>query len=289
MNIRPGSLVLEVGSGNSPRHESSILTDRYVYDNHQRAGKFSIVINRPFVVADGYRLPFKNKAFDYVICSHVLEHLEYPEKFMKELERVAKAGYIEVPNIFGERLFGWDFHLWYCQLKDNTLLFSAKKEGEKYGGFFHKLIAHSLGFRYFFEKHESKFYIHYEWKKKISFRKVALSAVDVRKVDKELFSLLSTFGYGFFDIVSFWLQWMARRTVNKTKKITRTFVWNIKKKLFKERVILDLMTIMQCVVCQSYGFVYEKYSITCKSCSSRYKLVGVVPIMLTKKEQKKGY
>ena len=80
MNIRATDLVLEIGSGNNPNPRSDILCDRYIHDNNQRAGEFAAVIDRPLVVADGYRLPFKDKTFDYVICSHILEHMEGPAK-----------------------------------------------------------------------------------------------------------------------------------------------------------------------------------------------------------------
>ena len=43
-------------------------------------------------------MPFADKTFDYAICSHVLEHVERPDTVIAELTRVAKAGYIEVPD-----------------------------------------------------------------------------------------------------------------------------------------------------------------------------------------------
>lgn len=39
---------------------------------------------------DIYHLPYKDNAFDVVICSEVLEHLEDPAAALKELTRVAK-------------------------------------------------------------------------------------------------------------------------------------------------------------------------------------------------------
>lgn len=52
---------------------------------------------RHFVKSDIRELPFKDKEFDFVIASHVLEHLPDVEKAIVELNRVAKAGYIETP------------------------------------------------------------------------------------------------------------------------------------------------------------------------------------------------
>lgn len=46
-----------------------------------------------------YHIPFKDNSFDLVICNEVLEHLEYPEKGLSELQRVSnKNCIISVPH-----------------------------------------------------------------------------------------------------------------------------------------------------------------------------------------------
>jgi 2-polyprenyl-3-methyl-5-hydroxy-6-metoxy-1,4-benzoquinol methylase len=46
-----------------------------------------------------YELPYKDNSFDLVLCTEVLEHLENPEKGLKELVRVSKKYLIiSVPN-----------------------------------------------------------------------------------------------------------------------------------------------------------------------------------------------
>jgi 2-polyprenyl-3-methyl-5-hydroxy-6-metoxy-1,4-benzoquinol methylase len=46
-----------------------------------------------------YNLPYKDKSFDLVICTEVLEHLEEPEKAVKEMLRVSRKYLIAtVPN-----------------------------------------------------------------------------------------------------------------------------------------------------------------------------------------------
>src|ERR1035437_6082749 len=46
-----------------------------------------------------YELPYKDNLFDLVLCTEVLEHLEEPEKALKELVRVSKKYLvISVPN-----------------------------------------------------------------------------------------------------------------------------------------------------------------------------------------------
>ncbi len=46
-----------------------------------------------------YKLDYKNNSFDLVICSEVLEHLENPQKALKEIIRVSKKYILlSVPN-----------------------------------------------------------------------------------------------------------------------------------------------------------------------------------------------
>jgi ubiquinone/menaquinone biosynthesis C-methylase UbiE len=47
-------------------------------------------------------LPYEDKEFDFVYCRHVLEDLIYPFRVIKEMQRVAKAGYIETPSPMAE-------------------------------------------------------------------------------------------------------------------------------------------------------------------------------------------
>lgn len=51
------------------------------------------------LTGDIYNISFKDNSFDLVICTEVLEHLENPEKALKELRRVTKEYVlISVPN-----------------------------------------------------------------------------------------------------------------------------------------------------------------------------------------------
>jgi len=47
---------------------------------------------------DGYTIPYPDKAFDLVILSHVLEHVEHERLLLRELKRVGKHVVIEVPK-----------------------------------------------------------------------------------------------------------------------------------------------------------------------------------------------
>ncbi|MFQ6044045.1 MAG: class I SAM-dependent methyltransferase, partial [Candidatus Poribacteria bacterium] len=92
-HIDPADFVLEIGSGHDPKTRSDVLCDKFIDDDIQRGGK--IITDRPIVAADGQYLPFADKSFDYIICSHILEHVENPALLLNELMRVGYRGYIE--------------------------------------------------------------------------------------------------------------------------------------------------------------------------------------------------
>lgn len=171
LKIEPTDRVLEIGSGNRPRRRSNVLCDKFVADNTERSGGDNIVIDvRPFVVADGLALPFKDKSFDYVIASHILEHVDDPHGFVKELARVARAGYIETPSELGERIFGWPFHKWIVRFQNDTLIMRPRPSDSPFGDYFHKMYAHDLNFAEYVDSHWGDFYVQYEWESNINLR-----------------------------------------------------------------------------------------------------------------------
>jgi ubiquinone/menaquinone biosynthesis C-methylase UbiE len=46
---------------------------------------------------DGYSIPYADQHFDLTILSHVLEHVEFPRRVLRELARVSQYQVIEVP------------------------------------------------------------------------------------------------------------------------------------------------------------------------------------------------
>ena len=98
--IPRGALVLEVGSGDSPSPRANILLD-LTLENRERVGGRTVV-DRPLIIGEVEKLPFRDKAFGYVIAFHVLEHSADPNQFLSELQRVASAGYIETPSFWAE-------------------------------------------------------------------------------------------------------------------------------------------------------------------------------------------
>jgi len=78
-------------------------------------------------ITPNQKLPFKDKEFDYVILSHVLEHVPNLLEFVSEIERISKAGYIELPTKLNDNLvFGCDEeilgHKWWFEFDDDNYL-----------------------------------------------------------------------------------------------------------------------------------------------------------------------
>jgi SAM-dependent methyltransferase len=122
------ALVLDVGSGDKPHWRADVLLDRYVGDEHadQRSGTAKARVDRPLFDADAADMPFADHAFDYAICSHVLEHVEHPDRVVAELVRVARGGYIEVPEAASAKIVDFPSHLWWVTLDEGVLVFTAK-------------------------------------------------------------------------------------------------------------------------------------------------------------------
>jgi ubiquinone/menaquinone biosynthesis C-methylase UbiE len=55
-------------------------------------------------VFDGYKIPYADKHFDLAITIHVLEHVEHERLFLREIGRVSRRAYIEVPLEHGFRI-----------------------------------------------------------------------------------------------------------------------------------------------------------------------------------------
>jgi SAM-dependent methyltransferase len=122
------ALVLDVGSGDKPHWRADVLLDRYLGEAYagQRSGTSAVRIDRPLFDADAAAMPFADQVFDFVICSHLLEHVERPDEVIAELCRVAKAGYIEVPEAASAKIVDFPSHLWWVTADDGVLVFTAK-------------------------------------------------------------------------------------------------------------------------------------------------------------------
>jgi hypothetical protein len=77
--------------------------------------------------------PFTERQFDFAVCSHTLEDVRDPIWVAAELQRVAAAGYIEVPSLREELTHGiqgpwvgWGHHRWLVLVHDPGIEFVFK-------------------------------------------------------------------------------------------------------------------------------------------------------------------
>ncbi len=173
-HLSPTDLVLDVGSGQNPNLRADVLCDRFVLDASERAREGSLVVDRPLVVADAEDLPFRDGAFDFVICSHLLEHVRNPAKLLKELQRVARRGYIETPSSVHERLYGNPFHKWLVDLAGGVLRIAPKpqaRSSDPVQKWFRNLYETDLDFQYWINGNleELGFLVQHHWEGRIDF------------------------------------------------------------------------------------------------------------------------
>lgn len=117
------SLVVDIGCGLNPFTLADVLVDRSrSLISHYRHRK------PYFIIADIEALPFKNRVFGFVHCSHLLEHVEYPKRACLELTRIGTDGQINVPTFFREFLHPEPNHLWIVSERPGCLMFERKPQ-----------------------------------------------------------------------------------------------------------------------------------------------------------------
>ena len=124
--VKRKDLVLDIGSGGHPYPRADILVDRISGAEHRN--NYSLITDRITILSDARKLPFKDKSIDFSIASHILEHISNPEVFLKELIRVSKRGYIEVPSALFERLFPYNIHCLEIDKIDGELIINKKSK-----------------------------------------------------------------------------------------------------------------------------------------------------------------
>lgn len=78
------------------------LSPGFIKKNIKNAKKWKLTGKTFFRVGDVEKLPYKDKSFDFIVCSEVLEHVENPKKVISEFKRVLKKGgvvLLTTPNI----------------------------------------------------------------------------------------------------------------------------------------------------------------------------------------------
>ncbi len=118
----PNWKILDIGCGYRAHPRANIVADVQDLSDYYK--------KREFIKIDDKELPFMDKEFDFVIASHVIEHVEDFEFFIKELERISHQGYIELPSRLGDNLVfeNKTDHIWWFLYDDiNNKIIASKR------------------------------------------------------------------------------------------------------------------------------------------------------------------
>lgn len=258
--VNNNSLVLEVGSGGNPYARANVLLD--AYENTRERHWAPLSMDRPIVLGFVESLPFRDKAFDYVIASHVLEHSAEPERFLSELQRVAHAGYIEVPDAFMERVNPYRDHRLEITVRDQVLVIRKKTDWlhdkevvELYEHRVKPLMTRSL-----IPKKPFHFHVRHYWQNRIAFT-VVNPEVDAG--------------------------WTPPTIGNNDSGPTgtasiRSQVRDLLRGLLSQRARnrnIDLMSLMRCTLCKSERLNKDGDRISCSGCGARFPVRRGIPVM----------
>ena len=113
LDINPNWNVLDIGCGYSAHKDAKVVCDIQDLSSFYK--------DKNFIKLSEGNLPFKDKEFDFVISSHVIEHVQDVALFIKELERVSSKGYIELPTVLEDNLVfeNKKDHLWQMWFDDD--------------------------------------------------------------------------------------------------------------------------------------------------------------------------
>ena len=123
LSKNPEWKILDIGCGFNANKYATIISDIMDLSDHYK--------DKSFIKITEKKLPFKDKEFDFVIASHVAEHVEDISYFLNELARVGKRGYIEVPTRLEDNLVfeNKKAHIWHLVFDDvNSQINISKKQ-----------------------------------------------------------------------------------------------------------------------------------------------------------------
>lgn len=255
------ALVLEVGSGGSPYFRANVLIDAYATTRERHWAPF--ITDRPSVLGMGEALPFRDKSFDFVIASHVLEHSAEPENFLLELQRVAKAGYIETPDAFMERINPYWDHRSEVTVRNGVLVIRKKPTWrpdpelvDLYEERAKHLIAGSV-----IPSNPFTFHTRFFWTNKIPYR-ILNPEVDASWTPPEMQQTTQ-------------LQMSLRAKLGRLGLATARALLSQKQRNSQ----IQLTGLLECPACKSTALKFGAIAVVCTGCGKEYEVIAGVPRM----------
>lgn len=253
--VNPDALVLEVGSGGNPYYRANVLLD--AYENTGERHWVPLVTDRPMILGFVESLPFKNKVFDFVIASHVLEHSPDPEQFIEEMQRVSRAGYIEVPDAFMERINPYPDHRLEITVREGKLIIRKKSAWQVDPELveLYENCVKGIVTRYVIPRHPFDFHVRYYWKDKIDYEIINPDVIAQRHVaEQSNASVLPK------SSLRSKVQSMLLATI---RSLLSQHARNSK---------IDLIELLQCTHCQKSELAQEKEALSCHACGTTYSI-----------------
>jgi hypothetical protein len=125
------SVVVDVGFGGDPVKGATWYIDRDLTESIDRNGEIAAEVPKEKFIRcdiDKSDIPLPDKSCDFVVASHIAEHVATPEHLCGEMQRIGKAGYIETPGFVQELLKNYPQHRWYVTKILGNLVFIRKPE-----------------------------------------------------------------------------------------------------------------------------------------------------------------
>ena len=143
--IGSDDLVVDVGGWWKPLNRADHVIDLLPYQTRAGGGRLG---NGPecYTAETWHQLdmcdtpwPFPDNAFDFAYCGQTLEDIRDPIAVCRELSRIARRGYAEVPSAWIECTFdvdvgplthrypGYEKHRWLVLIQDQELVFVPKQ------------------------------------------------------------------------------------------------------------------------------------------------------------------
>lgn len=266
--VDKNALVLEVGAGGNPYPRANVLLDGYE-DSVERIEK-TLVADRPLVLGFAEKLPFKSKSFDFVISSHVLEHSTNPEQFLREMMRVGKAGYIETPDAFFERINPFTYHRVEVAAINDKKIRLFKKSSWRHDTFIVDEYERQLkdkSFIKYISRHPAPFHMRFYWKDSIDFE-VVNPEVDNR-----------------WDLPEAAYRNSANLPSPSILLRLRYFMRNALRWFFSQNARnrqLDVYSLLLCPTCSHEKLRKTSTELICENCNTAYPIQNGVPVMYPK-------
>lgn len=264
------ALVLEVGAGGNPYPRANVMLD--AMESTIERNEQSLVRDRPLVLGLCEELPFKDKSFDFIIASHVLEHTDNPEKFLNELMRVGKAGYIETPEGWFEKMCAFTYHRLEVSVLAGRLYIRKKPnwKPDEIAKFWDTKLSNSEPLRKFLRVNPDLNHLRFYWCDTIEFDIVnpecdagwpyPEEAKINTKIRIEKGSGLSTFLRDIFLAL--------RRKILSQNARNRS---------------LDVYSLLRCPSCYQHEFDHVNQELICLKCTNSYPIADGVPKLFPKK------